>query len=747
MIDHPLIETAASLLVHQLWQGMALFGLAALCVRRFPRLNAATRYWVWTATAIAIALLPLAYFSPKVDLAERVERALSAPGWGQPATAIPIAANLRPMTAADAPEPVAAASTQAVEANEPSVWAGLAVWRDWLFQRWAGFALLAWLAVAAWKSARIVRGALHVRRVKRSARTLPAGHPLQAWFAKRARRAGVARAVRLGVSPAVECPAALGFRHPMIVLPERLLREFSEQEIRQMMMHELAHVKRRDDWVNVFQKFTEALFFHHPGLRGASRRMDLTRESACDAWAVAETGNPKGYANCLVKVFETMGGNPGRTLAVSAVGSDAQLSHRVGDLLEPGRRGAKPAFGLVALFMGVLSLAFVSLASATPRPAVDPPAAAAAASWQEDEEDHLDKTRSLVEAVEAGEMDVDTALEHLEAARIAVIETLGDGKQGLLARIEEAERAFEGADVDTAAAMEAASRALAAIDEDLMVRQMETGLAALESIDREEMARLMDLGANALVGQNFSEDIVKSALEAAEHAVTVVAIDPESLTGSMEAAYAGLADLDEDFVEKSLAYAAEALEGLGHDNPEIAKKVAEAKRALQEHNITKETLMRQLEEAKAAAGEVKIDKQALLRELEVAKKALAEQRALNKDEMLRELARAKEAMAQAFDQEALMRDVEKIKRELAERLADKESMMRELERAREELAKKPIDREMIQRELERAKLALEETALRKEDILRELEVERKKLEELRRQKRREEKRERENRNP
>src|SRR5690606_22234657 len=121
------------------------------------------------------------------------------------------------------------------------------------------FVLLAiGVAVLVVRIARLVRGLMHWRKLRASSPELPAalntfiGELPPRYFRRRP-------GVRL--SGDVTGPVTMGFRHPTILLPRSFPRDLSSTEIRQIVHHELAHVTRYDDWTNLLQRVTEALFF------------------------------------------------------------------------------------------------------------------------------------------------------------------------------------------------------------------------------------------------------------------------------------------------------------------------------------------------------------------------------------------------------------------------------------------------------------------------------------------------------
>jgi hypothetical protein len=147
----------------------------------------------------------------------------------------------------------------------------------------------------------------------------------------------------------------IGFVNPAIVIPRWLLQELSPSELQQILLHELAHLRRWDDWTNLAQKILKALLFFHPAAWWIEKQLSLEREMACDDAVVAETANPRAYAECLTHLAEKSFVRRSLALAQAALGRIRQTSLRVAQILDADRpsvptNGWKPAVLLVAGF-------------------------------------------------------------------------------------------------------------------------------------------------------------------------------------------------------------------------------------------------------------------------------------------------------------------------------------------------------------------------------------------------------------
>jgi hypothetical protein len=154
----------------------------------------------------------------------------------------------------------------------------------------------------------------------------------------------------------------------MILIPCWVMQELSSEELNQILLHELAHFGRWDDWTNLAQKVVKALFFFHPAVWWIEKRVSLEREMACDDAVLAETASPRAYAECLANLAEKTLLHRSIALAQSALGRIRQTSLRVAQILDVNRapvtaRASKPAVSLVAGFALACALGI----SRTPR--------------------------------------------------------------------------------------------------------------------------------------------------------------------------------------------------------------------------------------------------------------------------------------------------------------------------------------------------------------------------------------------
>ncbi len=195
-------------------------------------------------------------------------------------------------------------------------------------------------------------------RIRRGAQVLTNGPVYET--TRRLRTAlRLGRNVAVGVSDRVLQPVLVGIVRPMILLPPAALTGWSPEELEMALLHELAHVRRHDNLVNVLQRFVESLLFFHPCVWLVSRWLRVDREQCCDAIVVRQTGAREAYADLLISVARDASS---RRLPSTAVAlSSHPLARRVRRILQLEDEEmlvSKRSMGLVA----VVLVAFVALA-------------------------------------------------------------------------------------------------------------------------------------------------------------------------------------------------------------------------------------------------------------------------------------------------------------------------------------------------------------------------------------------------
>jgi bla regulator protein blaR1 len=320
-----LVETARVLggtLLHFLWQGALIGLLAAAALRLAARRPARDRYLICLTALFACAAAPL------ITAAFLIDRS-------------PVAAVLSSISIT---VQAAAMAQQTVE--------------DWLAVDFLHVVVGIWLAgvfsIATYYGLQW-RG---VNRVRRSAVLMAGpGH-----FIDTAERLleqwNVTASVPLMVSELVSSPIVIGILRPMIVFPAATVARMPVADFELILLHEMAHIIRRDTWVNALQVLLEIVFFYHPAVHWISRRARLERECACDDFVVAESGSAYQYARALTSLAgHHHHGQPALTLGAAMGDLLPRLRNLNGECIDGDTfPRTRLQFALVGLLVGAIGI-------------------------------------------------------------------------------------------------------------------------------------------------------------------------------------------------------------------------------------------------------------------------------------------------------------------------------------------------------------------------------------------------------
>ena len=301
-------------ILNWLWQGSIVAALATGLIR-WSRFSATTRYRLWWMTLVVVLVLPLvSFFGAGAD------------------SGIP---SRFPVEGADAP------SRYVVSLPATSWWiaaAGAALW-------------FAWLALNLFRTAAAL---VTLHRAKRQIRPFPYDRELELprWQALRSR----GRKATLVLSDDVGLAAVLGLTAPSVAVAPRLLSELSGAELDRIVVHEWAHVQRRDDLARLGQLLVKAAAGLHPAVWWIDRQIQLEREIACDDWTINLTGSPRSYAASLAKLASIGARQPAAALLPAAL-SASHLTERVMRLLDAKRSTSTQGRPLPLILAGTCMLA------------------------------------------------------------------------------------------------------------------------------------------------------------------------------------------------------------------------------------------------------------------------------------------------------------------------------------------------------------------------------------------------------
>src|SRR5262245_39585334 len=354
----------SALVIETLLKSSLLIGLAAainLCLRR--RGSAALRHLVWTSAIAGLLALPLFLVGlPRWDV--KVPVAPLAISRSAPRALDSTAVNrtIEPTSLRYPIDPAPSTSSRAIDALHDHVVVSAAVGLVAVYA--IGVVLLL---------ARLGFQHRTIARLARASEVVPG----PAWLElleHSARRLNISEPVRVLRSCHEIVPMVFGSRTPAILLPA-IADTWDEDRRRAVLLHELAHIVRRDCATQTAAAVACAVYWMHPGVWWASQRLRHERELACDDRVIAAGTRASDYADHLLEIAYACVGYRASALAVS-MARPSEIERRLRALVDAARSRRTPTFrtrvvsAIVAI--GVLSLLAATRATLSPLNAQSP---------------------------------------------------------------------------------------------------------------------------------------------------------------------------------------------------------------------------------------------------------------------------------------------------------------------------------------------------------------------------------------
>lgn len=328
------------------------------------RASAGARHLVWLVTLVALVMMPaLTAWAP---LRLEILPATPAPSTVVAPKATPIILDAPSRTIvlnAPASAPTAGVVTPApVAASAPShgVISALRSASLW------SIALGAWAIIAAAILLSLTWSSLVVRRLVRRSRALDD----QSWMTplyEVSDRMGLAEPPRLLLSDDAKMPFACGLTTPTIVLPAEC-ESWSHERRLAVLLHELAHVRRRDLAGHTLGRLVCAVYWFHPLVWTAARKLRDESERACDDLALACGTRATDYAEHLLDIVTSVRRETTPMVAL-AMARRKEFEGRMLAILDPELRHSTPSRRQSAALIGALAMISVLIGAATPAPA------------------------------------------------------------------------------------------------------------------------------------------------------------------------------------------------------------------------------------------------------------------------------------------------------------------------------------------------------------------------------------------
>ena len=326
--------------------GCVVVPAAALGLHMLPQSSASVRHMVWLIVLMMILVAPALSLLPRSGLPDVAPLQVSETRAGFDSAA-PRSMNSRHQI------PSPQHRTDEIPSMEQH--------QGWQSPTLRNGVLIAWLSIALVQLIHLFRAFMHARRLRID--SWLAGPMAQDIANTLCRSMEIRSSIPVRLSDGVASPQTNGALRPSILLPVSM-DTASVTVVRDVLAHELAHIKRADPWV-VWMEFAARIFTgFNPAVWYAIHQIRRERESACDDWVMRLGTTPKRYALSLVAVAESLIPAHGPELAVSCLRSRTHLRRRVDHMLDPKKNHSTRSLGITVSVVALIGA--VGLATARP---------------------------------------------------------------------------------------------------------------------------------------------------------------------------------------------------------------------------------------------------------------------------------------------------------------------------------------------------------------------------------------------
>lgn len=172
-----------------------------------------------------------------------------------------------------------------------------AYWNDSL-SLFSPYIAISWMTVCVFLTVKLCLELYQIRHLSRSGIIAPENQLIER-FETLVKQLRLKCSPQLFISLKTEVPMAIGFMKPIVLIPVSMISGLTPAQLEMLILHELAHIRRHDYLINIFQTLIDTLLFFHPCCYWVSKQIRKEREYCCDDIAVTHCQDPIAYAHTL----------------------------------------------------------------------------------------------------------------------------------------------------------------------------------------------------------------------------------------------------------------------------------------------------------------------------------------------------------------------------------------------------------------------------------------------------------------
>ncbi|MBW8684833.1 M56 family metallopeptidase [Chitinophaga rhizophila] len=351
-----LIQAFGWALLHSFWQAFFIFACLRLVLYLWPQAGASIKY---NLSFISLAGI-FSWFT--VTLWQQIEGVRRVHAAAQ----FMIETGIRQSTAVEVP--VIYKSQSQLTSLFPTL------------EMWFPVLVAIYVAGVAVMIIKLTGDLLQLQQIKRT-QVFPIDEAWEHHLHKLKSQLHIPRRVKLLISQYIQVPVMIGCIRPVILLPVAMFNNLTAEQLEAILLHELAHIKRNDYLLNIFQSIVETILFFNPFVWWISKNIRLEREHCCDDIVLRHQVQPLHYAKALVALEEyrlTV-----NALAMAAADNKQHLFHRIKRIMEMKTKNINYTQKLLAVMIiavGLVSIAWLNPTNKEEQPDKSTPVAAPVAS-------------------------------------------------------------------------------------------------------------------------------------------------------------------------------------------------------------------------------------------------------------------------------------------------------------------------------------------------------------------------------
>ena len=327
-----------TLALHHLIIGCSLT-LCLMVVNYLLKTSAELRSWIWMTAFIAATLIPFSLFVQDTKLPTEISNRAD-----NEQTIIELESKLKMVNGKIAEDD---------DWHVPSEFV-------FMFQGFLGLSILVWFIGSLWRSVSVFKSFKHTRRIIAASKPLALTMP----YCKPS-------TMIVFTSDQISSPMVTGLISAKILVPENIINSLEQQQLAPILLHEKAHIERKDIWFGFFQELIAIIFWWSPVVRILNRKIHIERELACDLRAAKKLRNGKQYAQSLIDCAKLMLSQHRNLMAMGLFSQKKELSHRINEVLRSSTMKSPSLFFITAICLSLTAVTIKAAQEFAPKISLD----------------------------------------------------------------------------------------------------------------------------------------------------------------------------------------------------------------------------------------------------------------------------------------------------------------------------------------------------------------------------------------